>query len=401
MSIQGINRRELICTGTAAAMGAAWCRTPPRAARVWLRVEETAGLRRFGYPIHVNLPGLPAETHLRLIKGGTVITAQFRQVTSTEGVAVTAVDFNVSLDPLATQDYEITIGDQERPGPEPAGGLKIQRKDGAFCVSGSRVTYEVPVDLVGFLRRVSNDGKEFVKEGSLGFWLRQIEPGRDFPENPAPGLRGTISRKGPLAIGLRFEGDWPLGGHRKAHVVADLTFPSSKSWVEVVWTIVGLDQVREIDLGLDVDLAIDGSPTLVDLGASGTVYGTIDTNEHLMLHGTQAGWEVDKTLARQPVLQACSGGKGNGPTISRAEGWAHVMDARRCTAVALADFGRQTDDRIDVAANGRVRLVRRFKSASRSPRTVRAWFHFVGMPVQVGAVTSPQSMLAPLKVEIL
>jgi hypothetical protein len=29
---------------------------------------------------------------------------------------------------------------------------------------------------------------------------------------------------------------------------------------------------------------------------------------------------------------------------------------------------------------------------------MRAWFHFVGMPVQVGEVTSPQSMLAPLKV---
>ena len=238
MSIQGINRRELICTGTAAAMGAAWCRTPPRAARVRLRVEETAGLRRFGYPIHVNLPGLPAETHLRLIKGGTVIPAQFRQVTSTEGVAVTAVDFNVSLDPLATQDYEITLGDQERPGPEPAGGLKVQRKDGAFCVSGSGVNYEVPVDLVGFLRRVSNDGKEFVKEGSLGFWLRQIEPGRDFPENPAPGLRAPSVGRGrwPLDCGSRVIGpSAATGKHMLLPISLSLRPRAGSKWSGQSW----------------------------------------------------------------------------------------------------------------------------------------------------------------------
>jgi hypothetical protein len=28
------------------------------------------------------------------------------------------------------------------------------------------------------------------------------------------------------------------------------------------------------------------------------------------------------------------------------------------------------------------------------------WLHFVGMPVQVGAATSPQAMLAPLQVEV-
>ena len=63
--------------------------------------------------------------------------------------------------------------------------------------------------------------------------------------------------------------------------------------------------------------------------------------------------------------------------------------------MALADFGRQADDRIDVAANGRVRLVRRFKSGTRSPRTMRAWFHFVGMPVQVGRLRAPSPCLRP------
>ena len=32
-------------------------------------------------------------------------------------------------------------------------------------------------------------------------------------------------------------------------------------------------------------------------------------------------------------------------------------------------------------------------------KSLRFWLHFVTTPVQVGAVTSPQSMLAPLEVE--
>ena len=31
---------------------------------------------------------------------------------------------------------------------------------------------------------------------------------------------------------------------------------------------------------------------------------------------------------------------------------------------------------------------------------LRFWLHFVDVPVQVGAVTSPQAMLAPLLVEV-
>jgi hypothetical protein len=151
--------------------------------------------------------------------------------------------------------------------------------------------------------------------------------------------------------------------------------------------------VRE--LGLDLDLAIDGSPTLVDLGATGTVYGTVKDAERIALAaGPAGGWQVHTFAGDAAVLQAT--GRG-----APAEGWAHVMDATRCTAVAVADFGRSASDRIEIAADGRVRLARRFEAGRPGPRAMRAWFHFVGMPVQVGAVTSPQSMLAPPRVEVL
>jgi len=78
------------------------------------------------------------------------------------------------------------------------------------------------------------------------------------------------------------------------------------------------------------------------------------------------------------------------------------MDRSRCTALALAGFGLSTRDQIVVEASGRVRLVRDYAGNGAppppGPKSLTCWFHFVDMPVQVGAATSPQAMLAPLEV---
>jgi hypothetical protein len=77
--------------------------------------------------------------------------------------------------------------------------------------------------------------------------------------------------------------------------------------------------------------------------------------------------------------------------------------------MAVADFGQPAFgvlDRFEIHGNGRFRFERRFlteKTGQAIPKnpikTLRFWLHFVPTPVQVGAVTSPQSMLAPLEVE--
>jgi hypothetical protein len=80
------------------------------------------------------------------------------------------------------------------------------------------------------------------------------------------------------------------------------------------------------------------------------------------------------------------------------------MDESRCTAVAVARFGRESRDRIEVEADGRVRICREFAGTvaapAAGPKALTCWFHFVPMPVQVGAATSPQATLAPLEVEV-
>jgi hypothetical protein len=77
--------------------------------------------------------------------------------------------------------------------------------------------------------------------------------------------------------------------------------------------------------------------------------------------------------------------------------------------MAVAEFGqlaRAALDRFEIHGNGRFRFERRFltekigQGIPKNPiKTLRFWFHFVTTPVQVGAATSPQSMLTPLIVE--
>ena len=80
----------------------------------------------------------------------------------------------------------------------------------------------------------------------------------------------------------------------------------------------------------------------------------------------------------------------------KAEGWAHVMDRQRCTACAVAGFAQRGAGEITAGADGLLRIVR--TPAGAGVKQLRFWLHSVTMPVQVGARTSPQAMLAPLEV---
>ena len=82
------------------------------------------------------------------------------------------------------------------------------------------------------------------------------------------------------------------------------------------------------------------------------------------------------------------------------EGWVHLMDQEMCIAAALADFAdRRGESRIDVSATGRLTMSRRLStSVADKNHRITFWQHLVPMPMHIGAATSPQSMLALLKV---
>jgi hypothetical protein len=267
--------------------------------------------------------------------------------------------------------------------------------------------FTMPRDLLGLLHGVQDRKTNYLRPKSKGLALRY----RDSSTHPVGGpIKATITKAGPLACALRFEG---TEAQRGVKSVVEMDFPRSKSWVRVAWTIQD-PEAGVTAMGTDLLFDLTGEPTLVDFGAGGMVYAALRPGQSAeFLAGTPASrpvnaaeglaWQVltGPTGAMTPYVVAPRGGQ-----ITPTEGWLHLMDRQRCTAVAVEGFGQAgRRDRIEVSAEGRLQLWRDFAVGGSPPpagrKTLTFFLHFVGMPVHVGAATSPQSMLAPLRVDVL
>jgi hypothetical protein len=182
----------------------------------------------------------------------------------------------------------------------------------------------------------------------------------------APGaiaLNATIARQGPVAVGLHFEGTVTPEGSSALPIAVDLTFPRSKSWVEATLSLD--DPAGTIAaLGVDLRLKLEGQPRLFEFGANSTVYGEFRAGEQaamsadiaMGLDDSRVPWAIrkGKGKALSPIAEAAK------PDATPAEGWAHVMDRTRASAVAVAGFGHAARDTIGIDAEGNVNLLREF-----------------------------------------
>ncbi|WZO99506.1 hypothetical protein EP7_001113 [Isosphaeraceae bacterium EP7] len=415
MPTDRISRRHaLAAAASMAALAASTARSaPPRPARRTLRIAETAGLRRFGYPVHLIVPDADPSFKFRLELDGKPVPAQFTTSKDAEGSAppIVRLDFNVSHAPGETVDYLLVQGPDIEPGPVPSSGIGLEQSPGLFRVTNGRtLAYEIPENLLGLLTGVSNSGLAFLKPRSAGLWIRYRDDILYRVGGFGPGgipTRATVLRKGPLAVGLRFDSTEALRGERRVESRVEMTCPASKSWIDMTWQVDD-PQGLVAGLGIELDLLLEGKRALVDFGGPSTIYGTLGPSERMTLESGQAPglghgepvWRVThgKLGSKTPFAQSPAGTAG---LAGKAEGWAHVMDDARCTAAALADFGLTARDRIEVDASGRLSLWRDFAGNGENPppgpKALHAYYHFVPMPVQIGAATSPQAMLAPLK----
>ncbi|WP_435006300.1 hypothetical protein P12x_003899 [Tundrisphaera lichenicola] len=393
-------RAGLVAMASPVALGLA--QQPVRSVRAF-RLIEMAGLRRFGFPVHTIIPDAFEGRNFRLLRNGRSIPAQFRVVKGATGRDETHLDFIASPEPLEVGQYQVLFGREIEPGPEPKDGLSLQERDGHYLVIlGGTTTFEIDRSSTNFLRSVGSARLPFLDELAGG--LRILTNGvLKPPSSPESGQSIIeVTRHGPMAVGFRSVQSWS----DSSKIRLELTIPSSKSWIEVIATID--DPGGKVEgLQFDLDLKIEGSPTLVDLGAGSTVYGQIKDDERMEMTAELAignpdrtSWIVRKGRGSAPDILATS----TAQSPQSPEGWAHVMDNRRCSALGIAQFGNSgARDLISVEANGRTRILRKYALPKTTPppgsKSLTFWLHFVPMPVQVGAATSPQSMMAPLLVE--
>jgi hypothetical protein len=376
--------------------------------RIKLTVSETAGIRRFGYPVSAVLP-LDKDSikvgRFRLLEDNKPIAAQF----SPRPDAV-IVDFNVNHGPFEKKTYVVEYGPGVTPGPASRGGMKVEKEKGTIhIIGGGGLEYVIPDDGVGLLHQVRGGKTEYLRKDSLGLWIghgggKVHRVGEARPSDKP--TTAKVTRSGPMAVALRLDGVELLGRKESVSSVVEMEFPRSKSWVHVNWTVDDPDGIVT-DLGLVMDLNVEGR-TLVDYGAGSMVYVALDKGQETRM---RAGSLTGK--ARDPFWEVLVGAPGAlkpyvvAPSNSKvpAEGWAHVLDKDRCTAVAVEGFASMGQEAgISADGAGRLKITRTFSKsdrvAPRGPKRLTFWLHFVSVPVQVGAKTSPQAMLAPMRVEV-
>ena len=130
------------------------------------------------------------------------------------------------------------------------------------------------------------------------------------------------------------------------------------------------------------------------------VYATLKPGQHAELQAGSAkppnpfAWGVYRGRAGslEPFVLSKQGSHA-----ARPEGWAHLMDRQRATAIAVDGFARGTEDRLHVSGDGELAVRRKFAKGATRKRLI-FWCHFVSFPLQIGAMTSAQSMQAPLRV---
>jgi len=340
-----------------------------------IEVAETVGLRRFAYPVRARINTSLSPEQLRLTADGKPVAAQFTRVDE----SAVEIDFTVDLGPWEKRRL---LAGEGAPPPPISAPMSLDQTSTSYVVRHpGGLAFHVPKNLQGLLNSVRTRDTEYVLPGSSGLLVNC----GDNVERRAVATTSRVVKSGPLACAIRFDRTEQLPGNRTAKSEIELEFPRSKSWVEVRWTV---DDPHALVSGLmaEVNLRVDTQPLIVDFGAGTMIYATLRSGQSARMQANATAWNID--------VNGTSYAAGR---EQRAEGWAHVMDRHRATAVALGDFG-DAEASIEAWADGRLRIRRDRLGGTRKSLTF--WLHFVEMPVQIGAATSPQSMMRPPSVRV-
>lgn len=394
--------------------------------RLVLEVREVGGFRRHE-PVSSLLTfpkAISRGTTFRLLIKGAPTAAQFRPATDAEQAAQWWIDFSTILSPYERQECVIEYGSGVQALPESVKGHVLRQTRDTFVIENAPyIFWTVPRDLKGLLRSVNFPPNEHLRPQSPGLLLRDKAGGR----HPLGGdrVKARVVRSGTRAVALQFSGNFDQGALAGVRWTVDLIFPSPVSWMEVLVTVD--DPTGKVaGVGAELNMALDPpkpeAPTLVDVGAWTYLYTSLMRNEIVEL---QAAPGNAKTVA-DPLDKNSSGVQGTGgrckvlsgppdqliplatnfaaprdltparPLSAAPEGWLHVMDRKRCLALAVDQFAQNAGERLTASADGHVSVWRDFSTLATSDsarhKSLRIWLHFVHYPPQYSAGTSPRMM---------
>ena len=249
----------------------------PAAERVAVLVTETAGIRRFGYPVHARVPfaagHLSPTESARLRRDHDDDDTEVPSQISAEShwpdgsVQWLSVHFNTSIGPGESQTYQVEYGAGiEASGERPRGLTLVEAGAGGLQVGSLRLSRsgEPLVASVTYRDEAIGEGRNgFRATGHGGEIYRLME---------SPDLE--ILKDGPLYVELRYSGQLVSDEGATVPVVMTLGMPNSKSWIKMQATVDD-PSARVRELSLDLPYALGAHPWVWDFGTERWTYGAM------------------------------------------------------------------------------------------------------------------------------
>ena len=362
-------------------------------ARTTLYVEETIGIRRFFYPVDARVPfaqgSLYDASTVRLLRGGAELPAMFTPIERWDDGSVQwlAVNFNVSIGPLESVTFQVEYGPSVRSVAEARRGLTLSDEGDALQVGQIRLgkNGDPLLQSVGF-------NGENIGVGING--LRVYNHDQDAFGIDTTSVAVEVLREGAQYVEVHYAGRFVIGPGGELPFEMTIGMPNSKSWFKASIFVEDPDD-RIGGVSFDTPLSVGSElPFVWDFGTERWTYGSLRNQDDavrlsmVVEANDERAWLVE--TRRDGAWQSYE----ESGEQSQVMGWGHVQ-AERVVAFAMQAPHREGEyQRITVDGRGQLSMMVPASDVRRHELT--AYHHYVGVPVQIGAATSPMSMLNPL-----
>jgi hypothetical protein len=354
-----------------------------------IRVRETAGIRRFLYPLQAKIlvpncinpsafgmtdqDGHPVPNQMAPIYLGNDIWSQEY-----------TLDFAVSLEPFDEREFIVA---DNRPQIAVEDPLQITTTSQHPICSIQR-KFSVELDWDGFISMVAYDGiphlrkpMEISRNGNV---VEQNESGVGDQRDQ---LKQTIKASGIY--------DADMCDYK---TTSEIT--ACKSWVTVTHT---LEQPKPNDeIIFTLPLAVTSKTLTCDFGVGGYVFGKLDSKATEIVWRTEFG---DTPYAKWTV--ATAGRVDYVGEVDSAEAflpqrWFHLIDSDKALAVAITKLPAACQSlTVRLTIEGDVSIAFKLGDTVSGPAEFGVCYHFLNDVPAIAAATNPQSILLPPTVEVL
>ncbi len=380
-----------------------------------ISVCETHGIRRFLYPVSLEIPASllhSADGPGLIMTDGRPIPLQVTPSATNPGLYC-RLDFAVSLSPLEKLELKLLTGDEaqqpspplpsaaglsapsftpeaeglgqvNRRGTRPGGAVAddpLQIKEEKRFRSSQR-RFSVEFDRCGTLHEVVYDSVPHLRAPSafnLNGRLAALEGTSAF----AVGF--------PLSARVTAVGEYPDG----CGAVTQLETTAYKSWVMLTHVLSRTQP--EDELVFNLPMSVSSSVVTCDFGVGGAIYGSLQSEAC-----PEMVWNSEFVRSGGVRWSITSSGRtdylGETQTVEEhlRQQWFHQVDGRKALAVAVTQIPRCCREmKVTLRANGDVAVAFRIGEAAEVSTAFGLCCHFLNNIPPIAAATNPQSILLP------